>query len=185
MSEIAGRETQRLFVGVPVPEKTSVSIARQLPAPLPGRQPPLTNWHFTLRFLGDTEAETRDRLVEKLFAASFGAQFPISFDKLGAFPSARRARVLWLGVSSGRERLETLAAKVETAATSCGFDPETRRFSPHLTLSRIRSPESVADLLSKSQPVNAGMVVDRVILYSSATGGPHSVYTIVQTFPLV
>lgn len=184
MPEIAGRETQRLFVGVPVPEKTSVSIARQLPAPLPGRQPPLGNWHFTLRFLGETEAEARDRLIEKLFAASFGAEFPISFDKVGAFPNPRRARVVWLGVGSGRERLAALATQVETAARSCGFDPETRRFAPHLTLSRLRSPESVADIISKLRPLNAGMTVDRVILYSSATGGPHSVYTIVQTFPL-
>ena len=184
MSEIAARETQRLFVGVPVPEKTGVSITRQLPASLPGRQPPLTNWHFTLRFLGDAEADRRDRVIEKLRAVGLGTGFSISFEKLGAFPNARRAKVLWLGVSSGRERLEALAAKVETAVRLSGFEPETRRFSPHLTLSRLRAPESVADLVSKSRAVNAEMLVDRVILYSSVTGGPHSLYTIVQTFPL-
>ena len=184
MPEIAAHQTQRLFIGVPVPEKTSVSIARQLPPALPGRQPPLGNWHFTLRFLGDTEADTRDRLLEKLSAVGLGRGFSISFDRLGAFPNARRAKVLWLGVSNGRERLEALAAKVETAASLSGFEPEKRRFSPHLTLSRMRAPESVADLVSKSRPVNAEMLVDRVILYSSVTGGPHSVYTIVQTFPL-
>ena len=184
MPEIAARETQRLFIGVPVPEKTSLSIARQLPAALPGRQPPLGNWHFTLRFLGDTEADKRDRFIEKLNTVGFGKGFSISFDRLGAFPNARRAKVLWLGVSNGRERLEALAAKVETAASLSGFEAEKRRFSPHLTLSRMRAPEPVADLVSKSRPVNVEMLVDRVILYSSVTGGPHSVYAIVQTFPL-
>ena len=184
MSAITAPETQRLFVGVPVPEKTSVSIMRQLPASLPGRQPPLTNWHFTLRFLGAAETVKRDRLIDELKAAPLGAAFPISFDGLGAFPNPRRAKVLWLGVSNGRERLEALAAKVETAARSSGFEPETRRFSAHLTLSRLRSPEAVGDLLSKSRPVNAEMHVDHVILYSSVTGGPHSVYTILHAFPL-
>ena len=184
MSEIDARQTQRLFIGVPVPEKTSVSIARQLPPALPGRQPPIGNWHFTLRFLGETGPDKRDRLIEKLSTAGFGKEFSISFDRLGAFPNARRARVLWLGVSNGRERLEALAAKVEMAASQSGFEPERRRFSPHLTLSRMRAPEPVADLVSKSRPVNAEMLVDRVILYNSVTGGPHSVYTIVQTFPL-
>jgi RNA 2',3'-cyclic 3'-phosphodiesterase len=184
MPEIASDEIQRLFVGVPVPEKTSLSIVRQLPASLPGRQSPLSNWHFTLRFLGDAGSGIRDRLIEQLNAVRLGAAFPISFDRLGAFPNSRRARVLWLGVANGRERLESLAAKVESAARQAGFDPEARRFSAHLTLSRMRSPESVADIVARSRPVDAEMRVDEVILYSSRTGGPHSVYTVVQTFPL-
>jgi 2'-5' RNA ligase len=184
MPEIESDETQRLFVGVPVPEKTSLSIVRQLPASLPGRQSPLSNWHFTLRFLGDAGSALRQRLVEELSAVRLGAGFFISFDRLGAFPNPRRAKVLWLGVANGRERLEALAAKVESAARQAGFEPEARRFSAHLTLSRMRSPESVADIVARSRPVDAEMQVDKIVLYSSRTGGTHSVYTVVQTFPL-
>ena len=184
MPEITDGETQRLFIGVPVPERTSVSILRQLPASLPGRQSPLGNWHFTLRFLGDTRTEIKERLLEQLALERFGRPFTISFDRLGAFPNPRRAKVLWLGVSNGRERMESLAAKVEAAAQRAGFDAEGRRFSAHLTLSRMRSPESVAELVSKSRAVDAEMPVDQVILYSSRMGGSHSVYTVVETFPL-
>src|SRR5687767_9134093 len=110
MPEITDGETQRLFIGVPVPERTSVSILRQLPASLPGRQSPLGNWHFTLRFLGDTTRDAKERLIEQLALERLGGPFTISFDRLGAFPNPRRAKVLWLGVSNGRESMESLAA---------------------------------------------------------------------------
>jgi 2'-5' RNA ligase len=177
-------EVERLFVGVPVAERTRLTLERQLPSKLPGRPGPSENWHFTLRFLGATRRDLRDRFIEDLRRKSFGAPFDIEFDMLGAFPNPRRARILWVGVGLGHERLESIASKVEGSARAAGFDPEPRKFTAHLTLSRLRPPESVAHLLATAQPIDAKMRVNEVILYRSELGGLHSRYAVVDTFLL-
>ena len=100
---------QRLFIGVPVSESARLAISRQVPASLPGRQSPLENWHFTLRFIGNADATQRAKLIEKLSAIDFGDSFDIEFEQFGAFPNPRRARVVWVGVGKGRE--EDLVAR--------------------------------------------------------------------------
>src|SRR6187551_3410494 len=111
---------------------------RQIPADLPGRAAPPENWHFTLRFLGSTDAHRRDRLIDALASRNFGSMFEIEFDALGAFPNPRRARVLWVGVGNGHEKLERVALAAEGAARESGFEAESRKFTAHLTISRMR-----------------------------------------------
>ena len=161
-----------------------MSLLRQIPPTVPGRATPPENWHFTLRFLGSTDGVRRGHLIEALRATDFGAAFDIEFDKLGAFPNARRARVLWVGVGNGHARLERVAAKAEAAARESGFDPEPREFTAHLTISRIREAASVTDFLEKARRVSATMSVSDVILFRSEPGGQHSRYTVVAAFPL-
>ena len=177
-------KTERLFAGVPIDEVTRINLIRQLPSDLPGKPSPPINWHFTLRFLGSTDADRRDALIQRLSSTQFGTPFDLSFDRLGAFPDAGRARVVWLGTSAGHDRLEGIAAKVEEAARSAGFDAEKRPFKAHLTLSRMKEPMSVAAVLAKARAVHSTMRVDRIILYRSEPGGSHSQYSVVATFPL-
>ena len=184
MSAIEAERPERLFVGVPVPERTRQSLARQLPQPLPGKPSPMGNWHFTLRFLGETEAMLRDRLIRGLRETSLGGPFELAFQSLGAFPDPRRAKILWAGVGKGKERLESIAQRVEAAAVEAGFSREMRRFSAHLTLSRINPPRAVKELLADARPIDARMRIEEVVLYRSELGGPHSKYTVVETFSL-
>jgi 2'-5' RNA ligase len=175
---------ERLFIGVPVPESTRLLLARQIPSILPGKPSPAENWHFTLRFLGATDAERKEALIDDLRATNFGASFDVEFDRLGAFPNPRRARVVWLGVAKGKEKLESVAAKAELAAVQSGFDPEARKFSAHLTVSRLRNPESVEQFLAKARKIDAAMRVEEVILYRSEIGGAHSKYSVIASIPL-
>ena len=177
-------DSQRLFIGVPIPESTRLMLSRQIPANLPGNPSPLENWHFTLRFLGATDPERREKLIESLRATNFGAPFDISFDRLGAFPTPRRARVIWIGAGFGNERLESVAEKAESAAALSGFEPEARKFSAHLTIARIKQPQSIEQFLSRAKKVDATMRVEEVILYRSDMGTGHSTYTVIEGFPL-
>jgi 2'-5' RNA ligase len=173
MAERGDPKPERLFIGVPVTDDARNEIARALPRRLPGKPVLPDNWHFTLRFLGATSAEVRDELISSLAAAQTIARFEIHFSQLGAFPSPRRARILWLGVESGAEKLSALAKVAESAAQAAGFEAEKRAFTPHLTLSRIDPPTSIATLLGSKLTVNVAMPVDALILYRSMlTGGP-------------
>ncbi|MDP9178060.1 MAG: RNA 2',3'-cyclic phosphodiesterase [Gemmatimonadota bacterium] len=91
---------ERLFIAVPLTEKARERIAAGL-RPLPGRLVPPENWHFTLRFLGDTPASARDTLISALHSVQLGQEFSVQFDGMGAFPRVKRARIIWLGVTEG------------------------------------------------------------------------------------
>src|SRR5690606_30936563 len=131
------------------------------------------SWHLTLRFLGDTPAALLDRQREEVPRAPLGSPFSLRFGGYGAFPRAGRATVLWLGVEEGAEPLRALAGAVEAAARRAGFPPEGRPFRPHLTLSRIRTPEDASSLLAALPPFPREMPVDGVVLFRSHLGrGP-------------
>ena len=151
---------------------------------MPGKLAPPENWHFTLRFLGATLRDQKNRVIHELSAITFGRSFEIQFDTLGAFPNARKAKVVWIGVGKGVDRLSEVAQLVESAAVRAGFEPERRRFSAHLTLSRLRDPQTVTHLLAGAKPVGEKMRVTQVVLYESRMGGLHSRYSVVTAFPL-
>ncbi|CAN5354201.1 RNA 2',3'-cyclic phosphodiesterase [soil metagenome] len=155
-----------------------------MPADLPGKRVPAENWHLTLRFLGDTPPALRDGLVAELESTTLGEPFAVRFGGLGAFPHPRRARVLWLGVAAGAAGLRALAAATEEAAQRAGFPAADKPFSPHLTLSRIRPPRSVAALLEGAGPLDVGMEVDEVVLYRSHLGKGPARYEAVARFAL-
>lgn len=175
---------ERLFIGVPLTEDARREIGKSLPKKLPGKLVPPENWHFTLRFLGSTAADARDQIVAHLKSVSCGSPFTVRFSELGGFPSRNKARVLWLGIEEGVERMMHLAAIAEGAARSTGFVPENRQFRPHLTLSRIDPPQSIAALIANKRELGVKMTVDSVILYRSRLGGGPARYEEVERYRL-
>ena len=99
------------------------------------------NLHYTLSFLGELNEEGVARACAAAAAAVSGrAAFEATLGPLGAFPSARRARVLWVGLAHGEAPFIALAGRVEEALVQSGFDREARPFTPHLTVGRVREP---------------------------------------------
>jgi 2'-5' RNA ligase len=96
--------------------------------------------HFTLKFLGEQPIESVSLIGEAAREAAKGAAaFSITFEKLGAFPDARRPRVLWIGVGAGATEMSDLASVLDALLVAKGFEKEERPFSPHLTLARIKT----------------------------------------------
>ncbi len=184
MSQAEGARTERLFIGVPTTADARAAIARILPKSLPGKLVAPDKWHFTLRFLGPTTREARNAIVARLSDAKLGSRFSVRFGELGAFPNARRARILWLGLTRGGERLSELAAMAEDAARSAGFAPEGRGFKPHLTLSRIDPPQAISALLAQRHRYDIDMAVTELILYRSQLGDGPARYEEVARFDL-
>jgi 2'-5' RNA ligase len=159
------------------------ALRRKLPTILPGKPVPAENWHFTLRFLGSTETATRDQIVSSLRSRALGGRFAIRFSELGAFPNPRRARILWIGVDRGADRMSEIAAIAESVASEAGFEAESRKYTAHLTIARIDPPSSVVGLMSQ-RGLSINMDVDRIVMYRSRLGKGPPRYEEVESFPL-
>ncbi len=152
MGQTGGVTTTRTFVALGLPDHV-----RQAVAALPrrfGSESGLV-WaradqaHLTLAFLGelDDEARTRVRRRAREVAAS-AAPFAADLRGAGAFPQPQRARVLWLGWGEGSAAVEDLQARLADGLREDGIDLEARRFHPHVTLARARSPRDVRAIVS-------------------------------------
>jgi 2'-5' RNA ligase len=122
--------------------------------------------HLTLQFLGNHADVDAVGAALRALAVRAG---DVRVGGGGAFPSARRARVLWLGVVEGAELLAQLAAAVGALLAPLGHEPETRAYHPHLTLARWKAPTDarpVVDALGAG-PVGPVWRVDEVVLYES------------------
>jgi 2'-5' RNA ligase len=147
------------------------------------------NLHYTMRFIGEVGEDGARRIAE---AARQAAASRPAFDAVlggaGAFPNPRHARVLWLGMTAGAAELVALAEALETALERRGFEPEGRRFSPHLTLGRVRDPqEDWTPRLAAAPSIDAARArfrVDRLCVVESRLNPKGSIYTIREAAPL-
>lgn len=137
---------------------------------LPGKVVPPDNWHLTVRFLGSLDETRAEILAARIDQQTFGAPFDLSVGAMGAFPSASRANVLWLGVKDAEQGLARLNSIVEAACRDVGLPPEERPYSAHLTLSRIRPPANVADLIASYDPQPFRWTVKELTLFESKPG---------------
>ena len=134
----------RLFIGIGLP-----STYRQALNPFIERISKLTDasvnwskpstWHLTLKFLGEMD-ETRIPAIRHALAAVDFTAFTMRAGGAGAFPDARRPKVLWLGLAEGGEQCAALARSIEDALACIGIPREKKTFRPHLTLGRVRKP---------------------------------------------
>jgi 2'-5' RNA ligase len=105
------------------------------------------NVHLTLQFLGAvSEERVADVAAAVAGTAAAGAPLELAVTGAGAFPSARRARVLWAGLAGDLAPLQALVAELGRRLAPLGFPPEERPFSPHLTLGRARDARGLPGL---------------------------------------
>src|SRR3954464_6782222 len=93
--------------------------------------------HLTLKFIGEFP-ETRLQELKQALSALPSEPFDISFAGTGFFPTAKSARVFWVGVNSDT-RLQKLALMIDEATAKLGIEREARAYTPHLTLARAGS----------------------------------------------
>jgi len=124
-----------------VEEQLQQSLAKGVIRWVPGH-----NIHLTLKFLGDVSLANLE-VLKKILASEVSkfTPFEISVGELGAFPSVRRPRVIWVGVQAPQD-LNILQHGIETEMAGLGYAPEDREFSPHLTLGRVSRNASSMDL---------------------------------------
>jgi 2'-5' RNA ligase len=175
----------RTFICIKIPESITERInrlqetLRQIDAQVSWTKP--SNIHLTLKFLGGVEASRIERVSKALERAANGiSPFEVEIGGAGCFPSPRSPRVLWLGFSNVPELIQQLYSNIEDELAREGFAREKRRFSPHLTIGRIRAPHNaavVAGALIASGFEPETFIATEVILMRSYPKPTGSIYT--------
>jgi 2'-5' RNA ligase len=99
--------------------------------------------HLTLWFLGNVPAPRLPELCQAVGGGLTGvARFRLRLGSLGAFPSPRAPRVLWVGLEGDLPRLLEVQGRVARAAGAFGDHQEARPFHAHLTIGRVNRPEA-------------------------------------------
>ncbi len=186
----------RSFIAIEMPASIQDQldgIITQLKGSLTGavRWVPARNIHLTLKFLGDVSPANMAVLMN-ILRAEVGRQqvFSLSIAGLGAFPSPRRPRVLWVGVEAPPQ-LNALARLVESETRKLGYAPEERPFSAHLTLGRVSqnaSPLEVGQVAETLAGMQVGLLgnaaVREVILFKSVLTPQGAEYSALLKVPL-
>lgn len=175
----------RLFTGIEIPSQIAQGLS-MLRGGLPeARWIDPENYHITLRFIGDVDG-AMGRDVMQMLGGVRRAPFEITLDRLDQF-GGRKPRAVFAGATPIAALIE-LQAEHERILQRLGLPPESRKFSPHVTLARLRetSAHQVADYLSSRAPLRSSpFPVSRFVLFSSKAstgGGP---YVVEAAYPLL
>lgn len=203
-----GVDPPRLFAALPLPKQlrselfaASGQIARALPGGRFRRVPP-ENLHLTLRFFGPERGAVERERIAVLLRERLEVRAPsppvLRANRVSAFGSLRRARVVWVGLSEPETgegepgRLARLQRDVEAVSRDIGLDPERRPFVPHVTIGRLRSPtpippEALAALPpdSPQSAWSAAFTASECVLFASLLGPGGASYRKLATFSLV
>jgi RNA 2',3'-cyclic 3'-phosphodiesterase len=176
-----GMKLIRSFVAVALPPELQSRVfetTKELATLLPSRDlrwsRKIENLHVTIKFLGPTSEErltalgaALDRELVKL------PRFRLQLHRMGAFPSARHASVIWAGTDDVDGGLAAVAATVETIAEDLGFARERRPMTGHVTVGRAKGGgvDARAALDAFVGREFGGLTVEEIHIYESRLGG--------------
>jgi 2'-5' RNA ligase len=184
----------RIFIGIDIGDAIrSSAIALQKELAKTGAE---VKWvsaesmHVTLLFLGEVDDRELHAVCKEVKAAAASEPpFTLRVSGVGAFPTPRRPKILWAGVTDGAEPLKRLYASLEERMLELGcYRKEERGYTPHLTLGRAKSDADGLALASELQKRHAwnggGTAVGEVMVFSSEMDRDGPVYTVIGRAPL-
>lgn len=144
-------EQIRSFIAIELPEEVKAGL-RRLQAELKLPEHTFVKWvapeaiHLTLKFLGNISPQKVAEITRVMEQASEGVSpFHLEITEVGAFPNMRQPRVLWVGIRGEVDKLVAWQNRIDNGLVPLGFAKETRPFTPHLTLARLREGVSPGD----------------------------------------
>jgi 2'-5' RNA ligase len=145
--------------------------------------------HLPLKFLGDTAEEQVAPLVEAVTSVTRGIMpFPISVHGAGGYPNLKRPRVLWAGVIENSGTIQRLVKGIEEETEKLNWEKEKRKFSPHITIGRVKGNMNIARLTAAMVAITdehwGDQEVREMVLYRSQLEKGGARYEKVHVFPL-
>jgi 2'-5' RNA ligase len=145
--------------------------------------------HLTLKFFGDIEGSQIDSIMSSIEKPVQSTQpFQLKVHGTGAFPNPKNPRVVWVGLTEGKEALIHLQKQMESSLEKIGFPSEDRSFHPHLTLGRVKSSRGKGVLSAKIEKYReeeyGEFRIERVVLFKSDLKPSGSIYTALREVKL-
>lgn len=190
-------EQVRSFIAIELPDELKAELSQLQSRLRPGQQP-WVKWvdpssiHLTLKFLGNIAVGRIGEITKAMEDSAQGiTPFHLEVKKLGVFPDLRRVQVVWVGIKGEVDKLGKFQQRIESNLARLGFTPETRPFTPHLTLARLRSQASpnerqrFGQLISETKFVSEYSIkVDSINLMSSQLTREGAIYSQISSVKL-
>lgn len=174
----------RLFAALPIPDPVAQELMLWQGGVPGARWQNREQLHLTLRFIG--EVDGRDaRAIDDALAGIEAPAFELQFHGVGQFGN-KQPHTLWVAARPN-EWLDHLARKVDTAIRRVGQPQDAHKFTPHVTLARLRNPELDklrAWLVDHALSTSAEFAVTAFCLYSSKLTSDGSIYRVEREYPL-
>lgn len=146
--------------------------------------------HITLKFLGNVVIGQLESIYQMVLEATSELNpFLLSLTSVGTFPNLSSPKVIWVGVDKGKEECVKLAKRIDENLLRLGFPVEQKAFVPHLTLGRVKSPQSrkeLVQLISNLKFQSFGqMEVNKIEVMGSQLTPKGAIYTTLREFPIL
>ncbi len=174
----------RLFTGLEAPADIALRLSLLRGGVSGAKWIAPDDYHLTLSFIGNVDDSVERTLVEELASVDISQQLTVRLVELRSFGGDRPRSIVALAeLSSG---LADLQAANDRALRRAGVEPERRKFTPHVTLARVKgvSAHAIAAYLSERSIQPIVFIATRFVLYSARTsqgGGP---YVVEAAYPL-
>lgn len=182
----------RTFIAIELPKELKHLLARlqdQLKASCADVKwvAPL-NIHLTLKFLGEIDDKKLDGVIRILEETAKERQpFYIRLSSVGAFPKIDFPRVIWVGIDKGDEETKHIAKVLEQKLAKIGISKETRPFSSHITIGRLRSSlnrerlaKNLNILADNFDKQNVEFSVNKITLFKSTLTPQGPIYEVIE-----
>jgi len=189
-------EQIRSFIAIELPNRLRLELG-QLEAQLKLGKQPWVKWvnpdsiHLTLKFLGNIASDRTGEITRAMEAAAQGIpSFHLEVKDLGVFPNLKRVQVVWVGISGEVDKLGEFQQRLESNLAYLGFAPESRPFTPHLTLARLRNQASLDErqrfgqLIAETRFDAGSIKVDAINLMRSQLTREGAIYSRISSVRL-
>ncbi len=179
----------RAFIAIPLPKEVIEYLAEIISSLKLTMLEKSVKWvhpgniHLTLKFLGNISKSTLNFLFEKLKSENQFSPFNLTINKLGAFPSLYKPQVIWVGTST-HNTLSDLAKFVENSTSMVKNENDSKSFSPHLTIARLRPGvkkdqlDIIKQELYKRKEINSiSFTINHFCIYQSILTSKGPIYT--------
>lgn len=175
----------RLFVAIDPPDNIKKNLETMFFGIQGARWVPLDQLHLTTRFIGEVDGSMFLDIKQVLEEARI-PPFDIRLKGVGHFPPRGKPRVIWVGLDNS-DPLQMLRKKIDSALMKIGVEPEGRKYSPHITLARLKNTplQKVTNFLAGNGLFSQDpFEVTEFVLYSSTLTRKGAIHTVEKMYSL-